>query len=628
MLPRTGFPLYVAPVSDPASRFHLRTFGPPALLGANGDLILGGHGHHHRRLALLAVLAAAGEQGRSRDHLLLLFWPEATQARARHSLDQLLYAIRNALGEAVFAGVSPVVLRADVVGSDVGAFTRALQRNELVTAVDEYRGPFLDGFRLTDAPEFERWAEGERTRIATEYASALERLAREAALASDFPTAVRRWRQLAELDPLSDTYAAGLMSALRDAGDHTAALQHARRHEELVGQELGASAGPAISELVQSIRGAAADETPAVAAATNRRTSRSRLLPYMVAGTIIVASVAALLTIRPGSRRPPGRAARTTSNVAAFERYQRGIDPANTRSDSAARAALEYFRQAIALDSNFAAAHAGLARAYLRSPIIGVRAVPMRERVELAEQAALRAVALDDSLGDAHATLSLVRRMQLDMVSAEAEIKRAIALEPENARFHEFLVQLYVWLDRPADALAEGRRAVALDKLSPTAHAELARALLVNGRCDEALAELAPLEALRPQLLRANTTAAACYAEKKMWPQAIAELRRSGDTSPKTQALVAHMNARAGNTGEARRILASLLDSSRRVPPTSGDVALIHAGLGDRDATFAWLEKAADDRSLAFDWFPPLLKDLRGDERFERFRRRMGIPAK
>jgi DNA-binding SARP family transcriptional activator len=152
---------------------------------------------------LLAVLAAGGERGRSRDQLLLLFWPDATQTRARHSLDQLLYALRSSLGEFVFDGVNPVRLNPDVVGSDVGAFSAALERGDLETAVGEYRGPFLNGFYLSDAPEFERWAETERARLAASYVGALERLAQNAAVAQDHATAVRRWRTLVESDPVS-----------------------------------------------------------------------------------------------------------------------------------------------------------------------------------------------------------------------------------------------------------------------------------------------------------------------------------------------------------------------------------------------------------------------------------------
>src|SRR5207248_1403425 len=83
------------------------------------------------------------------------------------------------------------------------------------------------------------------------------------------------------------------------------------------------------------------------------------------------------------------------------------------------------------------------------------------------------------------------------------ELKRAVALEPTNARFHEGLVQLYAMTQRPAEALVEARRALELDPLSPTANAEVANALLANDRCDEALAQLEKLRSLRPPLNRA-----------------------------------------------------------------------------------------------------------------------------
>lgn len=147
------------------TRYRLSTFGTLALASSD-DPVLGAHRHHHRRLALLAVLAAAGAQGRSRDQLLLLFWPEATQSQARHSLDQLLYALRGSLGESAFVAGNPLRLNPDVISSDVGVFNACIDAGELELAVQEYRGPYLDGFYLSDAPEFERWLEAERARLA------------------------------------------------------------------------------------------------------------------------------------------------------------------------------------------------------------------------------------------------------------------------------------------------------------------------------------------------------------------------------------------------------------------------------------------------------------------------------
>jgi Flp pilus assembly protein TadD len=251
------------------------------------------------------------------------------------------------------------------------------------------------------------------------------------------------------------------------------------------------------------------------------------------------------------------------------------------------------------------------------------------DRLALAEQAALKAIALDDSSGEAHEALSFVRRDNYELVSAETELKRAVALEPTNARFHEGLVELYALTERPAEALVEGRRAVELDPLSPTANAELAHALLANDRCDEALVRLEKLRSLRPPLNRAGLLAAECYERKQMWPEAIAELQQIRvNGGPRGESLLGYMLGRAGRTEEARRILAAMLEHSRRVNGDAFDVAIVYAGLGENDQTFTWLDKAIDDRSLGFVWMHTMVNGLRRDPRFENIRRRAGLPKR
>src|SRR4029078_8831359 len=109
------------------------------------------------------LLAAAGERGMSRDKLIALLWPECDTRRARHRLSQLCHALRAGLGEGVLAS-SSTELRLDSAGiiSDVAEFKAACGGRDPQRAVTCYGGPFLDGFFLSDAPEFERWAEGER----------------------------------------------------------------------------------------------------------------------------------------------------------------------------------------------------------------------------------------------------------------------------------------------------------------------------------------------------------------------------------------------------------------------------------------------------------------------------------
>lgn len=286
------------------------TFGTLALLTSDNELVLGRHGHHRRRLALLAVLAAAGARGRSRDQLHALFWPEATQARARHSLDQLLYALRSTLDESLFASGDPVRLNSAVLASDVEAFEAALERDDLHAAADLYRGPFLEGFHLGDSAEFERWLDAERARLERRHVGALQRLAERAEGAGDRAGAMEWRRRLAETDPLSDRHAAGLIRALRNAGDHAAALKQAERHETLVRQEVGTSAGPEVSALVTELRSgtatAVAVSPPPPAPSTTRLAPDSRdehRAAPPAANTAAHASSAA--AIAPQSQRRP-----------------------------------------------------------------------------------------------------------------------------------------------------------------------------------------------------------------------------------------------------------------------------------------------------------------------------------
>ena len=232
---------------------RLQTLGSLSLHEHSGAAIPG-HASQRRRLALLAVLAAAGDRGRSRDSLLALLWPDASQERARHSLEQLLYAIRTSVGDEVFLGVNPISLNPEVIRSDVREFERALAEDRFEAAVAEYRGPFLQGFMLPDALEFEPWADGERARLATAYARALEALAAAAERRSDFQGAAEWWEKRAAHDPYDSRIAQCLMRALDASGNRARAIQHAGVHERLLQRELGVQATPGVKTLADRMR--------------------------------------------------------------------------------------------------------------------------------------------------------------------------------------------------------------------------------------------------------------------------------------------------------------------------------------------------------------------------------------
>jgi Tol biopolymer transport system component/DNA-binding SARP family transcriptional activator len=239
---------------------RVQTFGRLHVRGPDG--VVSGAAAQPRRLAILALLATAGEQGLTREKVLAYLWPDTDEDRARRGLSQALYALRQDLGaDDVFLGNRDLRLNGDLMSSDVGEFGQALAGGRLEVAAGQYTGAFLDGFHLPGAPEFDRWAEEERAGLAHRYAQSLEKLARAAAQRGDVEGAVGWWRKLAAQDPLNARVAVGLMRALVAAGDRAGALQHARVYEVLMEQDLDAPPDREVLALAAELR--RAEEAPA-----------------------------------------------------------------------------------------------------------------------------------------------------------------------------------------------------------------------------------------------------------------------------------------------------------------------------------------------------------------------------
>jgi DNA-binding SARP family transcriptional activator len=228
----------------------LRTFGgfDVSLSGAP----TGTQGFRPRVMALLALLVGHGPRGISRDKLLGCLWPESDTEHARNSLKQALFSLRHASSRPPILW-SPGVLRLNpqLVEADLWSFQSALGKGEELAAVSLYNGPFLDGFYVSGLPEFERWVELERERLAAAHADALKALATRAEAAADWAAAVVWWRRVTESQPFSTPAALGLMRALEAAGDPTAAVEHARRHAARVRDELEC---PVADEVVLYVR--------------------------------------------------------------------------------------------------------------------------------------------------------------------------------------------------------------------------------------------------------------------------------------------------------------------------------------------------------------------------------------
>ena len=233
--------------------FRLKLLGGAAIEGPAGPLT--GRVAQRRRIALLALIAASRKRPVSRDKLMALLWPEASPERARHLLSDSIYLVRKELGEsAIVATAGDVRLDDEVVSSDVGDFEQALLEGRLEEAASAYGGPFLDGFHVDDAPEFDHWLDVERDRLTRSYGQLLETLAQERESAADFAGAAEWWRRLAAHDPTSGRVALRVMRALEAAGDRAGALQHARAHTLLLREQFDLDVDAEVSELAERLR--------------------------------------------------------------------------------------------------------------------------------------------------------------------------------------------------------------------------------------------------------------------------------------------------------------------------------------------------------------------------------------
>ncbi len=345
----------------------MRTFGGLAIEGR--DDVVPDPVNQRKRLAFLALLAASEPRGVARDRLLLLLWPESTTDRARGALYQLLYAVRQSLGEDSVAGSDELRLASHVVSSDVADFTAAITRDDLAAAVDMYGGPFLDAVHVSGAPELERWIDQKRQELARAYQSALHRLGSQAMEKRDFGAAVNFAERLIAADPLSDRATLLMMEALAANGDVTAALERARIHASLVRQELGAEVDASVSALVARLRNGgrthpipstddaaatttpppAADEDLAMAsfsakpAAPARR--RNRAIAFATAAVVVIA-VASIVAMRWPRAHAPESAV-----VADFETPPADSQIAEVLTD-ATRRALSDSRSLVAYQDN------------------------------------------------------------------------------------------------------------------------------------------------------------------------------------------------------------------------------------------------------------------------------------
>ena len=320
---------------------------------------------------------------------------------------------------------------------------------------------------------------------------------------------------------------------------------------------------------------------------------------------------------------------RYTDNVEAYQLYLTGRYHYARLIPPEIRTAMNFYQRAIDRDPNYALAYFGLAEANRSLAITSD--VPSRDSLPQAKAAAQKALAIDDSLAEAHASLSFsLVWFDWDWAAAERESKRAIVLNPNSAMAHFSHAHVLSDLGRHDEAVAEGMRAVELDPLFFLYRAIGALFLHHAGRNEEARAQLEKTFELDPNFWIAHLTLGKVYTQQRKYPEAMAEFVKARELSRgNSEAIgsIGYVSGLMGDKEKARAVLDELKTASnqRYIPPVN--IALVYNGLGDQNEALSQLEKACDDRDVRL----PLLKvdprwdSFRSNPRFVAILKRIGL---
>jgi TolB-like protein/tetratricopeptide (TPR) repeat protein/predicted Ser/Thr protein kinase len=318
-------------------------------------------------------------------------------------------------------------------------------------------------------------------------------------------------------------------------------------------------------------------------------------------------------------------------NPDAYEAYLKGRYYSSKRTEKDLLKSIEYFQQAIEKDPNYASSYSGMAEAYA---LLGERGnLPSKEALSKGKPAALKAVGLDDSLAEAHASLAIIAEtLEWDWPAAEREYKRALELNPGYAAGHHWYASYLMYLGRFDEGIAEAKRARELDPLSLAINNALGGRLLLAGRENEAIAQIQKTLEMDPNFAPAHTSLGYAYLGKGMNEGAIAEFQKGVALSggdPDESVDLGFAYAVGGKRDEAKKILAKLKKKRERGFVSPAALAIVSGALGERDEAFAWLEKAYElrDPQLVYLKVGPKYTPLRSDPRFQDLLRRMGLPS-
>ena len=318
---------------------------------------------------------------------------------------------------------------------------------------------------------------------------------------------------------------------------------------------------------------------------------------------------------------------RYTENTKAYELYLKGIFERGKGGTQRQKKAVEYFRQAIALDESYALAYAELAFTYRVLLVSG--AIDPKEFMPQAEAAARRALELDNEIAEAHFALAFLEQDAWRWESAEREFRRAIELNANLARAHIGYAGHLSRVGRHDEAVREVKLARELDPLSLIVNTNVGFILHFARRYDESVETLNRALEMDPNFAFAHLYLAYNYAAKKSFDEAIAEYEKAAELGKDSPSLQIYLGAAYAGKGERRRasaILKKLLSSESYV--SNGESAILYAALGKRRQAFDALDKAFAERDLQLQYLnvDPAFDALRDDKRFKKLLERVGFP--
>jgi len=318
-------------------------------------------------------------------------------------------------------------------------------------------------------------------------------------------------------------------------------------------------------------------------------------------------------------------------NPEAYESYLKGRYFWNKRTADGLKVALAYFKQAIEEDPKYAQAYSGLADTYALLGDWQYAVMTAKEASPKAKVAAIKALELDSSLGEAHNSLAFVLDgFDWDFDSAGKEFQRAIELNPGYATAHHWYAWHLSLLGRFDEAIVEMRKAENLDPLSLIINADLAELLGLAHSYDESIRQSRKTIEMDPNFALAHNQLAQAYLQKHMYDEAVAEFQEavklSGD-SPTCIANLARAYVASGRRSEAVNLLGDLKKRSSPGYSNASEIAMIYASLGDKDQAMNWLEKGYDERFNPGVLLRPGFDPLRSDPRFQNLVHRVGLPG-